>query len=268
MATTKIEWVKNPDGTRGHSWNPIVGCTNSSDCAVREHCWGVNIKRRFSGGCEQCRAFVPHFHPEQLGVPLKRKKPTTYFFADCADWCDPLFTREDMWVHGIPACFEIMHGCSQHIFLSLTKRTDVLAGFYGGMKDRLFPDNLWVGASVCTEKDLYRIDDLHEFVDRLGKPVHRFVSFEPLYGNLVGDDRIEFRDYIHGLSWVIIGTQTNPNLQPKYHWVRGIIDCCVEEGVPVFLKDNLNALGVLMVLYDNGLREIPYLNNSKQITQK
>jgi len=33
MQKTKIEWVRNPDGTQGYTWNPLVGCKN--DC---EYC--------------------------------------------------------------------------------------------------------------------------------------------------------------------------------------------------------------------------------------
>ncbi|KKL45038.1 hypothetical protein LCGC14_2359710, partial [marine sediment metagenome] len=28
MNKTQIEWVKNPDGTLGYTWNPITGCLN------------------------------------------------------------------------------------------------------------------------------------------------------------------------------------------------------------------------------------------------
>ena len=28
MRATKIEWVTNPHGTRGDTWNPIIGCRN------------------------------------------------------------------------------------------------------------------------------------------------------------------------------------------------------------------------------------------------
>ena len=28
MNRTQIEWVKNPDGTQGYTWNPITGCLN------------------------------------------------------------------------------------------------------------------------------------------------------------------------------------------------------------------------------------------------
>ena len=31
MNKTKIEWVKNPDGTQGYTFNPITGCLNNCD---------------------------------------------------------------------------------------------------------------------------------------------------------------------------------------------------------------------------------------------
>lgn len=38
MQKTKIEWVKNPDGIQGYSWNPIQGL-----CPVG--CWYCYAKR-------------------------------------------------------------------------------------------------------------------------------------------------------------------------------------------------------------------------------
>lgn len=31
MQKTNIEWVLNPDGTQGYTWNPITGCLNHTD---------------------------------------------------------------------------------------------------------------------------------------------------------------------------------------------------------------------------------------------
>ena len=28
---TKFEWVQNPDGTQGKTWNPITGCSKVSE---------------------------------------------------------------------------------------------------------------------------------------------------------------------------------------------------------------------------------------------
>jgi protein gp37 len=39
MNRTKIEWVKNPDGTQGYTWNPITGCLNH----VNGMCKGGNF---------------------------------------------------------------------------------------------------------------------------------------------------------------------------------------------------------------------------------
>jgi protein gp37 len=35
--STKIEWVRNPDGTPGETWNPVVGCSKVS--AGCQHCY-------------------------------------------------------------------------------------------------------------------------------------------------------------------------------------------------------------------------------------
>ena len=37
MNKTQIEWVRNPDGTQGYTWNPITGCLNGCEyCYARK----------------------------------------------------------------------------------------------------------------------------------------------------------------------------------------------------------------------------------------
>ena len=45
-----------------------------------------------------------------------------------------------------------------------------------------------------------------------------------------------------GISWVIIGSQTKPTVQPKKNWVDEIIKACKEANIPYFLKNNLRPL--------------------------
>jgi len=70
----------------------------------------------------------------------------------------------------------------------------------------------------------------------------RFLSIEPLLGPLWPDDkpRFCFGAYLPDhLSWIIIGAQTNPNVQPKRVWVQEILNAADETGIPVLMKHNL-----------------------------
>lgn len=41
---TKIEWVVNPDGSKGETWNPLVGCKKvSPGCA---NCYAERMAKR------------------------------------------------------------------------------------------------------------------------------------------------------------------------------------------------------------------------------
>lgn len=98
---TKIEWVRNDDGTQGKTWNPVTGCLHNCD-----YCYARGITRRFGGGEAWDRGssinndlhvlftkpekpfpfhFEPTLHSYRLDEPQKRKKPTTYFVGSMCD---------------------------------------------------------------------------------------------------------------------------------------------------------------------------------------
>lgn len=45
-----------------------------------------------------------------------------------------------------------------------------------------------------------------------------------------------------GISWVIIGSQTKPNIFPAIEHVAEIVLAADKAGIPVFLKNNLRPL--------------------------
>ncbi|KKK91159.1 hypothetical protein LCGC14_2715740, partial [marine sediment metagenome] len=47
MNKTKIEWVKNPDGTQGYTWNPITGCLNGCDYCYARRLANTRLKERY-----------------------------------------------------------------------------------------------------------------------------------------------------------------------------------------------------------------------------
>ena len=87
--STKIEWVKNPDGTAGKTWNPITGCTKiSPGCA---HCYAERMSKRLAGRCgypadEPFRVTV---HEDRFDEPLHWRKPCKAFVCSMADLFHP-----------------------------------------------------------------------------------------------------------------------------------------------------------------------------------
>ena len=253
MNKTKIEWVKNPDGTQGYTWNPITGCLNGCPyCYARKlangrlrsrylanmHIAPVDITplgRVITDDGVKLRVltdpFYPRFWPDRLYVDMG-KKPKGIFVCDMSD----LFGIgiPEMWTRQILNASKIY---PEHRFYLLTKQPHNLIKFSP------FPDNCWVGVTVTTN-NMYQeaVDWLEQVQAKL-----RYISFEPLLGRVALDHPAwEFK--ADTVNWVIIGAQTKPYKPPRIEWVEEISEAATKAGIPIFLKNNL------LPLY-NSLRE-------------
>ena len=124
--STKIEWAE-------HVWNPVSGCTRVS--AGCDNCYAVTMTRRLAsmrttaakyGGLVHKGHFngVVRCHEDLLDIPLKRKKPTTYFVNSMGD----LF-HVGVPFEFIDRVFAVMALCPQHTFIVLTKRPERMAEY-------------------------------------------------------------------------------------------------------------------------------------------
>jgi protein gp37 len=281
MNKTKIEWVKNPDGTQGYTWNPITGCLNQ----VNGMCNGGNfpcyayklahgrLKTRYSankniatvyaeGGepyhkadkaIAEIEPFYPRFWPRKLSDPYSLRKPSGIFACDMSD----LFGIgiPEVWTEQVMA---VIKTAKEHRFYLLTKQPQNL------IKWSPFPENCWVGVTVTTSSstDLYIAEETLEQI----KAKVRFLSIEPL---LKWDNPAQYVIRRGGdvgwLNWLIIGACTGteaemselvrkyPALtvmqyenkwtaQPRIEWVQEIVEAADKAGIPVFLKDNLRPI--------------------------
>ena len=110
----------------------------------------------------------------------------------------------------------------QHTYQILTKRSRRLRN----LSDQLdWPDNVWMGVSVETERYAFRIDHLRQVAAKV-----RFVSAEPLLGPLPRLD-------LTGIDWLIAGGESGPGARPmEEFWVRDLRDQCGSTGVAFFFK--------------------------------
>ena len=267
MNKTKIEWCRNPDGSDGHSWNPVTGCLHG--CA---YCYARRIAERFSdeGSDEPASrihetngirynddnypigfpyGFEPTLHRHRLDEPKSRRKPSRIFVSSMGD----LFGE---WVPAgwIEAVLRTVRECPQHTFIFLTKNPK-------GYQGHDYPPNAWIGVT-CEDQQAAneRIPLL------LATPAAvRFVSVEPILGPVdlcnVRFDHWTSMDvldgwgytsrgvvgqslpncYVNPVDWVIVGAQTGPAaVVPDRKWARDIIEACDSAEVSLFLKDNLN----------------------------
>ncbi|KKL50312.1 hypothetical protein LCGC14_2306730, partial [marine sediment metagenome] len=82
---TKIEWVKNPDGSQGATWSPVSGCTKvSAGCAS---CYAARMANRLRGrhGYPKDDPFKVTLHPDRLEQPLHWRKSRNIFVCSMGD---------------------------------------------------------------------------------------------------------------------------------------------------------------------------------------
>jgi protein gp37 len=221
--STSIEWVKNPDGTKGQTWNPLVGCKKVSPGC--KNCYAERMAQRLKAmGMESYQEVVNEkgwsgkiqLVESVLEKPLKRKKPTVYFVNSMSD----LF-HKDVPVEFIQKVFQVMQETPQHIYQILTKRHERLSEV-SPLLD--WSNNIWMGVSVESQKYVHRVDYLRDIPAGV-----RFLSCEPLLTNLQLD--------LTNIDWVIVGGESGFNYrQIKEKWVENILNQCQEANVPFFFK--------------------------------
>ena len=244
MNKTKISWVRNPDGTQGHTWNPITGCLHGCD-----YCYARQISNRFKNTAlkrkfiedteveqvidgrverfllEENPGFVPTFWSSRLEEPITIKKPHTIFVGSMADVFGEWVPRS--WIERI---LGTVKKCPQHTFLFLTKNGSRMCSD----GDVLDTRNAWYG-QTCTGVPDRPIVDIPNY--------RHFLSFEPLLGNWIPD----FNCIL--VNWIIIGS-LNQNSEPvppdkggtRKEWVFALLNEADKYEIPVFIKPELYEL--------------------------
>lgn len=210
MAQSKIEWTES-------TWNPVTGCTKISPGCKNCYAERMALRLQAMGQANYANGFELTLHENMLERPLQWKKPQLIFVNSMSD----LF-HQDVPLEYIQRVFAVMQRGHWHHFQVLTKRSQRLME----LSDQLpWPDNVWMGVSVETERYTFRIDHLRS----TGAKV-KFLSLEPLLGPLPGLK-------LAGIDWVIVGGESGPGARPiQEEWVTNIRDQCVQSNVPFFFK--------------------------------
>lgn len=250
MPTTKIEWCKNPDGTYGKTWNPIVGCEKVSkgceNCYALPMAWRLaNNPKLLHKARDKYRSVSDGFmwsgkvslFPERLKQPLRWRKPRVIFVSSMGD----------LFHEAVPAdyIFDIFRAIArspQHRFIILTKRPSRMAEliplFRGGLPDRL--DHLWLGVSVSSNDDLWMVEELLKI-----PAAKHIVSYEPALASVdltpylrpISTDEEGNEWIMNGIQGVFCGGETGSKARPMSPaWPRRVRDDCQAAGVPFFFK--------------------------------
>lgn len=262
---TNIQWVINPDGSKGETWNPVTGCTPISE------------------GCKNC--YAKRMHERFLKEPFSKvtlhnkrlnqsfgKKPKMIFINSMSDTFHPDVPFE--FVDRIMSSIVLNQ---IHTYVILTKRieraheyfTDLrtnkriasLSGFYAPVSLENFWNrwplkNLWLGVTAENQE---QADKRIPVLLTIPAAKH-FVSVEPMLGEIdsekylspiectlcnpsecefVGDSECRWVGNTPSsqLDLVICGTESGTKRRPvSLGAIRNLRDQCVDAGVPFFLK--------------------------------
>jgi protein gp37 len=138
---TKIEWVKNSDGSQGKTWNPVTGCTKISPGCL--NCYAERMSKRLAGRCgyPADEPFRVTRHHERLEEPLRWRKPQMVFVCSMGD----LF-HDDVPDGFIMDVWRIMGRCQQHTFQILTKRPERMKAWFERWADAEGDNMEFIGA--------------------------------------------------------------------------------------------------------------------------
>ena len=250
---TKIEWVRNADGTQGKTWNPVTGCTPISEGC--RNCYAQRMAKRLAGraGYPADDPFRVTFHENRLDEPLRRKKPTTYFVCSMGD----LF-HEDVPDEDIDRVFGVMARASWHQFILLTKRARRMMEYSLDLQT-------FDGAWRFERQHLVAPNPVHKYAlqFRRGEPLpnvilgvsvedqdtaneripillrtaaaKRIVSYEPAIESVDSTDWLRCPE--PSIDAIYAGCESGPRRRPaELDWFRDIAQQCEEAGVPLFIK--------------------------------
>jgi len=188
-------------------------------------------------------------HPERLDAPLHWRKPQVVATAYMGD----------LWHEGVPdefidKVFATMALTQWHAYLLLTKRPARLLAYLMGLAvdianwplptEKGFPriraatlcrlldwplPNVWLSVSVENQATAdERIPLLLET-----PAAHRWVSFEPLLGEILLDASIK------ELDWAVIGGESGPKARPmNLAWMTQLVAFCDTFKVPCYVKQD------------------------------
>ncbi|MET9209893.1 phage Gp37/Gp68 family protein [Streptomyces bacillaris] len=216
---SSIEWTEA-------TWNPTTGCDRVS--AGCDNCYALTLSKRLKAmGSPKYqndgdpRTSGPGFgltvHPQALTMPLKWRTPRTVFVNSMSD----LFHAR-VPLDYVRQVFEVMASTPQHTYQVLTKRARRLRQVANRLQ---WPENLWMGVSVESVKELPRVEDLRQVPAAV-----KFLSCEPLIGPLPGLE-------VSGIDWVIVGGESGSGARPMdLAWAGDIVKTCQASGTAVFVK--------------------------------
>ena len=228
--STRIDWCDETINPLGWGcYGPTGTRDNPKPCS---YCYAKRFAERNLRGCELCRQFIPHEHPEQLELLKKWKGPKTIFVQSMGD----LFHDDipDEWIQTV---FKACEAAPQHRYLFLTKNPKVYKKdpVYSNCQIS-FKKNWWFGASITGSESK---DDIAGTMIGLAYCNNSFLSIEPIQKEIV------FYEGVCLPKWIIVGAETgnrkNKPVVCKW-WIDKLVHMCLQYEMPIFMKESLRSL--------------------------
>lgn len=266
MAETTIEWTRGPNGEKGFSFNPWVGCTKVGPGC--DHCyaegwakrsgqveWGAGAARRRTSEANWKQPLRWNAEAERLGI---RYRVFCASLADVADNEVPVEWRRDLFeqIRITPYLDWLLVTKRIGNFLNLAEqvirhiesmpdwsedRPHPFEALRNWLADWILlkkpPANVWLGITVVNQAEADR-----DIPKLLSTPAAvRFLSMEPLLGTVQIafwlDSLPAVVDQRPRLDWVIVGGESGPGARPMHpQWARDIRDQCEAAGVAFMFK--------------------------------
>jgi len=226
---TDIDWAEK-------SWTVVTGCSKCSpgclNCyaaknaatRLKHHPNYEGLAIKTDSGYDwvgEVRCNV-----SELEKPLHWKKPSRIFVAPTGDLFHENMTQMDLF-----EVFQVIAEAKQHTYIVLTKRPERMCEFicnknFFGHNDMFDAwKHVWLGVTVCTPDERYKIDLLRQIPAAV-----RFISFEPLLEDMGAVN-------LDGIDWVIAGCESGPKRRhANVEWFDSLMRQCVNADVPFFLK--------------------------------
>ncbi len=233
---TDIQWCDS-------TVNPTMGCDGCELWnANRKSCYAGVLHQRFAG---KNPGFAPSFEEvtlfpgrmaeaarwKDLSVTKRKDKPWLdglarhIFVSDMSDSLSKIVTFDYLNEEIIDVVTS--EKGRRHNWLWLTKQPQRMAKFSDWLKSD-WPENLWAGTSITSQKTTTRIDHLLKVGN---ENTIRFLSVEPQF------DFVNLGRWLPELDWIIQGGESGHGCREfKIQWAEELISSCRTNDVAFFLK--------------------------------
>jgi len=207
--------------------NPITGCSEvGPEC---DNCYAkkMSIRLKAMGQKNYEDGFKVRLHPHMLSKLSDWKRPRWIFLCSMSD---PF--HQEVPFDFLDEMHNEMRKANHHKYMILTKRVHRMNEYF---KTRKGLNHVFYGVSVGLRQSLNRIKVLRSI-----DVEHRFVSFEPLLGDLFSpylnpneDDMMN----LSGIEWVIIGGESGPKARRmKVEHAKKLVEHSKAMGCSIFFK--------------------------------